>query len=208
MSNIQYLSSYFSPLSGVRCCPQLFAPPHLIVFSTLLSLLSYSSNLLFSCPPHISWHSPPISTLASLVSSCPAHVTLPLSSVVCHPPSFLRVMPTVICSSPVSLTVKLLLTPPFSFWRSAGPPSPPQRLTTRSFRRYSSTYLSLSPSFRLHTSIILNKYPRHHLNTSEAAQCTFPFSLKTKWRLNHELSLTVSLATIKGTLAIPNGAVI
>ena len=41
---------------------------------------------------------------ASLVSSFPAHVTLPLSSVVCHPPSFLRVQPALICSSPVSLS--------------------------------------------------------------------------------------------------------
>ena len=50
------------------------------------------------------YQSPPISALASFVSSCPAHVTLPLSSVVCHPPPFLRVQPTVICSSPVSLS--------------------------------------------------------------------------------------------------------
>ena len=61
---------------------------------------------------------PPIPALASLVSSCPTHVTLPLSSVVCHPPSFLRVQPTVICPSPVSLSSSsafpsLPLTPPF-----------------------------------------------------------------------------------------------
>ena len=59
------------------------------------------------------------SALASLVSSCPPHVTLPLSSVVCHPPSFLRVMSTVIFSSLVSLSSycafsSLPLTPPFS----------------------------------------------------------------------------------------------
>ena len=56
--------------------------------------------------------------MASLVSSCPAHVTLPLSSVVCHRPSFLRILPTVACSSPVSLSSSstlpsLPLTPPF-----------------------------------------------------------------------------------------------
>ena len=52
------------------------------------------------------------------VSSCPAHVTLSLSSVVFHRPSFLRVQPTVICSSSVSLSSSstlpsLPLTPPF-----------------------------------------------------------------------------------------------
>ena len=109
----------FFPLSGLRCCLQLFSPPHLLFFSTLLCLLSSSSSL----PPllsssHLSLHSPPISALASLVSSCPAHVTLPLSSVVCHPPSFLRVLLTVACSSPVSLSSSsalpsLPLTPPF-----------------------------------------------------------------------------------------------
>ena len=76
--------------------PATFSPPHLLVFSALLCLLSSSSSL----PPllsssHLSLHSPPISALASLVSSCPALVTLPLSSVVYHPPSFLRVQPTV-----------------------------------------------------------------------------------------------------------------
>ncbi len=45
-----------------------------------------------------------VEKLASLVSSCPPHVTMPLSSVVCHLPSFLRVLPTVVCSSPVSLS--------------------------------------------------------------------------------------------------------
>ena len=54
----------------------------------------------------------------SSISSCPVHVTMPLSSVVCHPPSFLRVLPTVVCSSPVSLSSSsalpsLPLTPPF-----------------------------------------------------------------------------------------------
>ena len=112
---------------------------------------------------------------------------MPLSSVVCHPPSFLRVLPTVVCPSPVSqlsssALPSLPLTPPFfaclpsllllffvpscfhtlaSFvvvvrsvprfsvpsshagvtqvlmtlpLRSAGPPSPPQLLSTHSLR--------------------------------------------------------------------------
>ena len=81
------------------------SPPHLMVFSTLPCLLSSSSSLPPLLPSsHLSEHSPPISALASLVSSCPPHVTLPLSSVVCHPPSFLRVLPTVVCSSPVPLS--------------------------------------------------------------------------------------------------------
>ena len=100
--------------------PATSSPPHLIVFSTLPCLLSSSSS---SLPPllpssHLSQHSLPISALASRVSSCPAHVTLPLSSVVCHPPSFLRVLLTVVCFSPVSLSsssalMSLPLTPPF-----------------------------------------------------------------------------------------------
>ena len=98
-----YVSSF--PFVRGEVLPATFSPPHLIVFSTLLCLLSSSSSL----PPllsssHLSSHSPPISALTSLVSYCPAHVTLPLSSVVCHPPSFLRVQPTVICSSPVSMS--------------------------------------------------------------------------------------------------------
>ena len=87
------------------------SPPHLIVFSTLPCLLSSSSSL----PPllsssHISQHNPPISALASLVSSCPPHVTLPLSSVVCHPPSFLDTLhKTIILSQflPLQLDVQL-----------------------------------------------------------------------------------------------------
>ena len=80
-------------------------PPHLIVFSTLPCLLSSSSSLPPLLPSsHLSQHSPTILALVSLVSSCPPHVTMPLSSVVCHLPSFLRVLPTVVCSSPVSLS--------------------------------------------------------------------------------------------------------
>ena len=91
--------------------PATFSLPHLLFFSTLLCLLSPSSII----PPllsssHLSLHCPPISSLASIVSSCPAHVTLPLSSVVCHPPSFLRVQPTVIFSSLVSLSSSSALT--------------------------------------------------------------------------------------------------
>ena len=93
------LSSSFFPFIRGEVLPATFSPPHLLFFSTLLCLLSSSSSL----PPllsssHLSLHSPPISVLASLVSSCPALVTLPLSSVVGHRPSFLRVQPTVICS--------------------------------------------------------------------------------------------------------------
>ena len=95
------------------------SPPHLIVFSTLLCLLSSFSSFYPLLPSsHLSQHSPHISALASLVSSCPPHVTLPLSSVVYHPPSFLRVLLTVVCSSLVSMSsssalLSLPLTPPF-----------------------------------------------------------------------------------------------
>ena len=92
------------PVAG-RVLSATSSPSHLMVFSTLPCLLSSSSSLPPLLPSsHLSEHSPPISALASLVSSCPPHVTLPLSSVVCHPPSFLRVLPTVVCSSPVSLS--------------------------------------------------------------------------------------------------------
>ena len=99
--------------------PTTSSSPHLIVFSTLLCLLSSFSSLPSLLPSsHLSQHSHPIAALASLVSSCPAHVTLSLSSVAWHPPSFQRVLPTVVCSSPVSLSsssalLSLHLTPPF-----------------------------------------------------------------------------------------------
>ena len=71
--------------------PATFSLPHLLVFSTLLCLVSSSSSLPPILPSsHLSSRRPLISALASLVSSCPAHVTLPLSSV-----AFLRVLPTV-----------------------------------------------------------------------------------------------------------------
>ena len=99
-----YLSFSF-PFVRDRVLSATSPPPHLIVFSTLPCLLSSSSNLPPLLPPsHLSQHSPPILALASLVSSCPPHVTMPLSSVVCHLPSFLRVLSTVVCSSPVSLS--------------------------------------------------------------------------------------------------------
>ena len=87
-----------SPNIPIILPPNTFSPPHLLFFSTLLCLLSSSSSF----PPllsysHLSLHRPPISVLASLVSPCPAHVTMPLSSVVFHRPPFLRVQPTVIC---------------------------------------------------------------------------------------------------------------
>ena len=98
------LSLSLFPLSGVGCCPQLLH--RLIWWSFPPSPVSCLLLPLFLLLPssHLSQHSPPISALAALVSSCPPHVTLPLSSVVCHPPSFLRVLPTVVCSSPVSLS--------------------------------------------------------------------------------------------------------
>ena len=113
-----YISSSF-PFVGGDVLPATFSPPHLIVFYTLLCLFSSYSSLPPLLPSsHISSHSPPISALTYLVSSCPADVRLPLSSVVCHPPSCLRVQPTVICSSTVSLSSScalpsLPLTPPF-----------------------------------------------------------------------------------------------
>ena len=88
----------------MRCCLQLFH--RLICYSSPPSSVSYLlfPASLLSCLLHISLYTAPISVLASLVSSCTPHVTLdmPLSSVVFHRPSFLRVQHTVICSSPVS----------------------------------------------------------------------------------------------------------
>ena len=102
---VYYLPLPFFPFVRGGVLSATSSLPHLIVFSTLLCLLSSSSSLppLLPSSP-LSYHSPPISALASLVSSCPPHVTLPLSSVVCQPPSFLCVLPTVVCSSPVSLS--------------------------------------------------------------------------------------------------------
>ena len=99
------LSSSFPFVSG-EVLPATVSPLHLIVFSTLLCLLSSSSGLPALLPSSHLF----ITVLPSQPrphSSPPAlhaHVTLPLSLVVCHPPSFLRVQPTVICSSPVSLS--------------------------------------------------------------------------------------------------------
>ena len=98
-----YLSLPLFPFIRGEVLPATSSPPYLLFFSTLLCLLSSPSSL----PPllsssHPSLHSPPISVLAFLVSSCAALVTLPLSSVVGHRPSFLRVQPTVLCSWPVS----------------------------------------------------------------------------------------------------------
>ena len=90
--------------------PATSSPPHLIVFSTLLFLLSSSSSI----PPPM----PSSAALAFFVSYRLPHVTLPLSSVVYHQPSFIRVLLTVVCSSPVSLSrssalPSLPLTAPF-----------------------------------------------------------------------------------------------
>ena len=109
------LSSSFPFVRG-EVLPATSPPPHLSLFDPPLSLVFFFQSS--SSPAFLTSHSPPISALASLVSSCPLHVTLPLSSVVCHPPSFLHVQPTVICSSPVSRSSSsslqsLPLTPPF-----------------------------------------------------------------------------------------------
>ena len=94
-----FLSLPLFPFVRGEVMPATFSLPHLLVFSTLLCLVSSSSSLPPLLPSsHLSLHSPPISALASLVSSCPALVTLPLSTVIDHRPSFLRVQPTVICS--------------------------------------------------------------------------------------------------------------
>ena len=124
--------------------PATFSLPHLLVFSTLLCLVSSSSSL----PPllsssHLSLHSPPISALSSLVSSCPALVTLPLSSVIGHPPSFLRVQPIVICSSPVSLSNSSAL---LFLWWWAGSFSQSEVLS----------YLYLPSSFKLFLSLFFS----------------------------------------------------
>ena len=86
----------------------IFHPPLSLVFFQSSSSPAFFTSLL----------SPLVSHLVSLVSSCPPHVTLPRSSAVCHPPSFLRVLPTVVCSSPDSLSSSsalpfLPMTPPF-----------------------------------------------------------------------------------------------
>ena len=97
-----YLSFSF-PFVRDRVLSATSSPLHMIVFSTLPCLLSYCSSLPPLLPSsHLSQHSRPIS--ASLVSSSPPHVTMPLSSVVCYLPSFLLVLLTVACSSPVSLS--------------------------------------------------------------------------------------------------------
>ena len=82
--------------------PTTSSLPHLIVFlpSSVSCLLL--PVFLLSCLPHMSTQS------AHLSLGLP-RLLLPCSLVVCHPPSFLRVQPTVICSSPVS--IKLLCTP-------------------------------------------------------------------------------------------------
>ena len=101
----QHLSLHLFSFVRGEVRPATSSPPHLIVVSTLLCLLSSSSSLPPLLPSsHLSKHSPPISALASLVSSCPVNQTLLLASVACHLPSFLPVLPSVVCSSPVSLS--------------------------------------------------------------------------------------------------------
>ena len=111
------LSSSVSLYQGRGAACNLFTASSAILLhlplSPVLFFQSPSSHIFF-----ISLYTVlPISVLASLVSSCPADVTLPLSSLVCHPPSFLPVQPTVVCSSSVSMSsysalLSLPLTPP------------------------------------------------------------------------------------------------
>ena len=93
----------FSLCQGWGAARKFFTDSSDIILSPLLSLVfffqSSSSPAFFT-----SLLSPLVSPLVSLVSSCPPHVTLPCSSAVCHPPSFLRVLPTVVCSSPFSVS--------------------------------------------------------------------------------------------------------
>ena len=82
------LSSSF-PLSGLMCCPQLFTASsdsilHLPLSRVLFFQSSASPAFLASLLNQYSNISLPL----PLVSSCPPHVTLPLSLVVCQHPSF------------------------------------------------------------------------------------------------------------------------
>ena len=120
---LDYVNGMCSPLPLFpvvkgEVLPATSSSPHLIVFNPRLSLVLFSQSS--SSPVFLTslLSQSPVSALASLVSSCPPHVTRSLSSSVCHPPSCLRVLPTVVCSSPVSLSSysalhSLPLTPPF-----------------------------------------------------------------------------------------------
>ena len=102
ISRRQYLSLSSSfPFVRGELLPATFSPPHLLVFSILLCLLSSSSSdpvFLFSCLPHISLNtvlpsqprspsSPQCnsaalfgSLLSAILSTCPAHCKLLLTS--------------------------------------------------------------------------------------------------------------------------------
>ena len=82
LSSSVSLSLPLFPFVRGEVLPATVSPPHLIVFSTL-SLFSSSSLPPLLPSSHLSLHSPPISALAFLVSSCPPHVTL-YSSTVLH----------------------------------------------------------------------------------------------------------------------------
>ena len=97
-------SSYFSLCQGRAASRNLFTASSDSLFHPHLSLVFF-----FQSSPSPAFRTYP-STQSShlsidpLVSSCPPHVALQLSSVVRHPPYFLRVLPTVVCSSPVPLS--------------------------------------------------------------------------------------------------------
>ena len=97
----------FFPLSGVRCCLQLFTASSAIIIHPPLSPVFFfqspSSPVFFTS----------LLTQSSHLSLGLPRLLLPCSRnyaalfgiyIVRHPPSFLRVQPTVICSSPVSLS--------------------------------------------------------------------------------------------------------
>ena len=80
-SQVAFVSSSFSFVRG-DVLPATSSQPHLIVFVTLLFLLSSSSII----PPllsssHLSYHSPPISALASLVWHKTVKGTFPITGI-------------------------------------------------------------------------------------------------------------------------------
>ena len=118
-SQKEYLSSSFPLCQGRGAARNFFTASSDSFFHPPLSLAfffqSSSSPAFLASPLTQSSHL----SLTSLVSSCPPQVTLPNSSVVCHPPSLLHVLPTTVCFSPVymsssSTLPSLPLTPPFS----------------------------------------------------------------------------------------------
>ena len=156
-------SLYLFPSSGVGSVRNLFTASSDGLFYPPLSLVFFFQSSSSPASSHLSQHSPPISALASLVSSCPPHVTLPLSSVVCHPPSFLRVLPTVVCSSPVSLSSSSALLSALAtlaIFRT--------QLFSHTFSLYVVVVRSL-PRFPFRTGMLMS----HHTNARDLALSVF-----------------------------------